>query len=83
MIVYSFSNAALIKEKGSMLFTMILPVASLIFLVTVFMVSVNGFLSEFPDIVYMYVLILLSIALDLFQARSSKQFYNAIEFNVS
>ena len=81
--VHSFSNAALIKEKGSMLFTMILPVASLIFLVTVFMVSVNGFLSEFPDVVYMYVLILLSIALDLFQARSSKQFYSAIEFNVS
>ena len=81
--VHSFSNAALIKQKGSIFFAMILPVASLIFLVTVFVVSVSGFLSEFPDIVYMYVLILLFIVLALFQARASKQFYNAIEFNVS
>ena len=81
--VHSFSNAALIKQRGSIFFAMILPVASLIFLVTVFVVSVSGFLSEFPDIVYMYVLILLFIVLALFQARASKQFYNAIEFNVS
>ena len=81
--VHSFSNAALIKQKGSIFFAMILPVASLIFLVTVFVVSVSGFISEFPDIVYMYVLILLFIVLALFQARASKQFYNAIEFNVS
>ena len=81
--VHSFSNAALIKQKGSIFFAMILPVASLIFLVTVFVISVSGFLSEFPDIVYMYVLILLFIVLALFQARASKQFYNAIEFNVS
>lgn len=81
--VHSFSNAALIRQKGSILFAMILPVASLIFLVTVFIVSVSGFLSQFPDIVYMYILILFFIVLALFQARSSKQFYNAIEFNVS
>ncbi len=81
--VHSFSNVALIRQKGSIFFAMILPFASLIFLVTVFVVSVSGFLSEFPDIVYMYVLILLFIVLALFQARASKQFYNAIEFNVS
>jgi len=81
--VHSFSNIALIKQKGSILFSMILPVASLLFLVTVFVVSVNGFLSGFPDIVYMYLLILLFIVLALLQARSSKQFFNAIEFNVS
>ncbi|MHB1708399.1 MAG: APC family permease [Thermoplasmataceae archaeon] len=80
--VHSFANAALIKLKGSIIFAMILPIVSLIFLVTVFIISVGGFLSEFPSIVYMYSLILLFIALTLFQARASKQFYNAIEFNV-
>ncbi|OWP56159.1 MAG: hypothetical protein B2I17_07445 [Thermoplasmatales archaeon B_DKE] len=80
--VHAFANVALVKTKGRVITTMFLPLVSLIFLAAVFTVSVWSFASEFPVIIYMYIVVMILISVYGFVTFTHKEYNRDIEFHV-